>query len=325
MVYIEKFWLLFIPIVGFLLEKVLLYRLKAYIHLTGLRALLESLRFMPTLWSLLFALYVLLEEIKLPEGIRTFKDKALWVLFILSFFLFLSRLLGSLLRIYMDRYQAEIPATSLLVQVIRVVVMVVGIIVALDKVGIAIAPILTALGIGGLAVALALRDTLENLFAGLHVLATRQIRTGDYLRLQSGEEGFVEDITWRNTLLRQPANNLIIVPNSKLATSIVVNFHMPQPELSVIIPVGVSYDSDLEKVERVTLEVARETQRELESAVPDFEPVVRFTQFGDFSINFNVVLRAKDFPSQHLLRSEFIKRLKKRYEEEGIRMPVRST
>ncbi|MFN3947612.1 MAG: mechanosensitive ion channel family protein, partial [Aquificaceae bacterium] len=195
------------------------------------------------------------------------------------------------------------------------------VIIAFDKIGIAITPILTALGVGGLAVALALRDTLENLFAGFHILASRQIKVGDYVRLSSGEEGFVEDITWRNTLIRQPSNNIIIVPNSNLSTSIVTNFHMPQPELSVIIPVGVSYDSDLEKVERITLEVAKQVQREVEGAVPDFEPLVRFFQFGDFSINFNVVLRAKDFPSQHLLRSEFIKRLKKRYEEEGIKIP----
>ncbi|MFN3599327.1 MAG: mechanosensitive ion channel family protein [Aquificaceae bacterium] len=310
--------ILFIPIVGFLFEKLLFYPLK---RVEKLKLLVENLRFMPTLWSLLLALYLLSEEVKVSESLRILKEKALWLLLIFSIFLFLSRLLSNLLRIYLSRYQTDLPAASLLVQALKAAIMVVGIIIALDKIGIAITPILTALGVGGLAVALALRDTLENLFAGFHILASRQIKVGDYIKLSSGEEGFVEDITWRNTLLRHPSNNIIIVPNSKLSTSILTNFHMPQHELSVIIPVGVSYDSDLEKVERITLEVAREVQKEVESAVQDFEPLVRFFQFGDFSINFNVVLRAKDFPSQYLLRSEFIKRLKKRYEEEGIKIP----
>lgn len=150
--------------------------------------------------------------------------------------------------------------------------------------------------------ALALRDTLENLFAGFHVLASGQIKVGNYIRLEGGEEGFVEDITWRNTVIRQPSDNLIIVPNSKLSSSIVINFHKPDSELAVIVPVGVSYDSDLEKVEKITIEVAKEVQKEVEGAVPDFEPFIRYTAFGDFSINFNVILRAKDVPSLEVRR-----------------------
>ena len=326
---IKSHWLnflipIFIPILGLLTEKVVFYKLRKLAERSPWgwdEVLIDAFRFMPTLWSFLLSLYLLSEGLKLPKGLSLLKDKTLWVLFILSFAFLLSRLVGGFLKLYMNKYKEDLPATSLVVQVSRVVVLAVGLLIALDKIGVAITPILTALGVGGLAVALALRDTLENLFAGFHVLATKQIKVGDYIKLQSGEEGFVEDITWRNTILRQPTNNLIIVPNSKLSTSIITNFHMPQPELNVIVPVGVSYDSDLEKVERVTLEVAREVQKEVEGGVPDFEPRIRFTAFGDFSINFNVILRAKDFGSQYLLRHEFIKRLKKRYEQEGIKIP----
>lgn len=326
---IKSHWLnflipIFIPILGFLTEKVVFYKLRKLAERSPWgwdEVLIDAFRFMPTLWSFLLSLYLLSEELKLPKGLSLLKDKTLWVLFILSFAFLLSRLVGGFLKLYMNKYKEDLPATSLVVQVSRVVILVVGVLIALDKIGVAITPILTALGVGGLAVALALRDTLENLFAGFHILATKQIKVGDYIRLQSGEEGFVEDITWRNTILRQPANNLIIVPNSKLSTSIIINFHMPQPEMNVIVSVGVSYDSDLEKVERVTLEVAREVQKEVEGGVPDFEPRIRLMSFGDFSINFNVILRAKDFESQHPLRHEFIKRLKKRYEQEGIKIP----
>ncbi len=310
--YLPLIGLLFVPLFVLFIERLFLKRLRFY---------WDIFKFVPTLWSFLFVLYILSEELKLPVSLRLIKDKALWVVFILSLSLLTSKLVALFLRMYMNRYRQEMPAVSLVVQASKVLVLLVGVIIALDKIGIAITPILTALGVGGLAVALALRDTLENLFAGFHVLASGQIKVGDYIRLEGGEEGFVEDITWRNTVIRQPSNNLIIVPNSKLSSSIVINFHKPDSELAVIVPVGVSYDSDLEKVERITIEVAKEVQREVEGAVPDFEPFIRYTAFGDFSINFNVILRAKDVPSQHVLRHEFIKRLKRRYEEEGIKIP----
>ncbi len=310
--YLPLIGLLFVPLFVLFIERLFLKRLRFY---------WDIFKFVPTLWSFLFVLYILSEELKLPVSLRLIKDKALWVVFILSLSLLTSRLVALLLRMYMNRYRQEMPAVSLVVQASKVLVLLVGVIIALDKIGIAITPILTALGVGGLAVALALRDTLENLFAGFYVLASGQIKVGDYIRLEGGEEGFVEDITWRNTVIRQPSNNLIIVPNSKLSSSIVINFHKPDSELAVIVPVGVSYDSDLEKVERITIEVAKEVQKEVEGAVPDFEPFIRYTAFGDFSINFNVILRAKDVPSQHVLRHEFIKRLKRRYEEEGIKIP----
>ena len=310
--YLPLIGLLFVPLFVLFIERLFLKRLRFY---------WDIFKFVPTLWSFLFVLYILSEELKLPVSLRLIKDKALWVVFILSLSLLTSRLVALLLRMYMNRYRQEMPAVSLVVQASKVLVLLVGVIIALDKIGIAIAPILTALGVGGLAVALALRDTLENLFAGFHVLASGQIKVGNYIRLEGGEEGFVEDITWRNTVIRQPSDNLIIVPNSKLSSSIVINFHKPDSELAVIVPVGVSYDSDLEKVEKITIEVAKEVQKEVEGAVPDFEPFIRYTAFGDFSINFNVILRAKDVPSQHVLRHEFIKRLKRRYEEEGIKIP----
>jgi len=129
------------------------------------------------------------------------------------------------------------------------------------------------------------------------------------------------DITWRNTVIRQLPNNLIIIPNRKLSEAIVTNFNMPEKELAVLIQVGVSYDSDLEKVEKVTIEVAKEVMKEVQGGVPKFEPFIRYHTFDDFSINFTVILRAKEFVDQYLIKHEFVKRLKKRYDEEGIVIP----
>jgi len=147
------------------------------------------------------------------------------------------------------------------------------------------------------------------------------VKPGDYVKLNTGEGGYVTDITWRNTTIRAIPNNMIIVPNSNLASSILTNYYQPAKVMSVIVQVGVSYDSDLAKVEKVTLEVAKEILREIEGGIPDFEPFIRYHTFADFSINFSVILRAKEFFDQYLIKHEFIKRIHKRYKKESIEIP----
>jgi len=199
-----------------------------------------------------------------------------------------------------------------------VVVWTIGGLVLLDSLGVAITPLLTALGVGGLAVALALQDTLTNLFAGVHILASRKVQPGDFIQLDNGMQGYVVDTNWRNTIIRQLPNNILVVPNATVASSIVTNYHLPEHEMSVTVACGVSYESDLEHVERVAAEVGREVMLEVEGAVPRHEPVIRFTDFGGSSVNFNVGLRASDVSAQALIIHEFIKRLHSRYAQEGI-------
>lgn len=153
------------------------------------------------------------------------------------------------------------------------------------------------------------------------MIASGQVKPGHYLKLSSGEEGYVTDITWRYTTIRALPNNTIIVPNSKLASAIVTNYNIPDEEISTSVEVGVGYGSDLDKVERVTIEVAREVMKEVKGGVPEFEPVVRYGKFGDSSINFNVVLRSKEFADQNAVKHELIKKLHKRYSAEGIEIP----
>lgn len=215
----------------------------------------------------------------------------------------------------------HVATSSIFSNVARLTVLILGVLVLLQTLGVSIAPLLTALGVGGLAVALALQDTLANLFAGLQILASRKVVPGDFVQLDSGEEGYVVDINWRNTALRSIANNIILVPNARLASASVTNYHQPSPEMSVLVGVGVSYESDLARVERVTTEVARGVQAEVEGAVRDWEPFTRYTGFGDSSIDFNVVLRVSEPTVQHLLRHEFVKRLHARFADEDIEIP----
>ncbi|HEX4830847.1 MAG TPA: mechanosensitive ion channel family protein [Trebonia sp.] len=209
-------------------------------------------------------------------------------------------------------------SATIFVTITRVLVWTIGGLVLLDSLGVAITPLLTALGVGGLAVALALQDTLANLFAGVHILTSRKVQPGDFVELDNGMSGYVVDTNWRNTIIRQLPNNIIVVPNATVASSVVTNYHLPQHEMTVSVAVSVSYASDLEHVERVTCEVGREVMRCVEGAVPGHEPTVRFRAFGDNSIDFHVNLRASEVTAQYLVTHEFIKRLHRRYQDEGI-------
>ena len=206
-------------------------------------------------------------------------------------------------------------------KVVNIAILVVGILVALMQLDVEIGPLLAGLGIGGLAVALTLQDTLANLFAGIYMMVDRPVAVGDFVKLESGEEGFVEEIGWRNTKVRMWANNIVIIPNSKLSQSVVTNYYLPRQEMSVYISCGVAYDSDLEHVERVCIEVGKEIMERIPGSATDWTPVVRFKEFADFSINFLVVLRVTDFSAQYLLGHEYMKALHRRFNEEGIEIP----
>ncbi len=232
-----------------------------------------------------------------------------------------ARLAGSLVRRALARSGGIVPATSIFVNITRIFVVMLGGVFVLAALGISITPVITALGVGGLAVALALQDTLGNLFAGLQIVASKQIRPGDYLLLDTTQEGTVVDVAWRTTTLRTQSDNLVIVPNGKLAQAIVTNYRLPAEPLSVFIEFGVSYGSDLDRVEAIAADVAAEVMAEMQPELTDRAPVVRFKSFGDSQILGLVVLRVPEYVDQYPLRSAFIKRLHARFATESIHFP----
>lgn len=192
---------------------------------------------------------------------------------------------------------------------------------ALSELGIEVTPLLASLGIAGLAVALAFQDTLANFFAGIYITVDRPVRSGDYIKLDSGDEGYVQKIGWRNAMIRQLAGNMILVPNSKLAQAIIINYYLPSKDMAVIIPVSVSYDTDLAKAEKVTVQVGEKIQKTTAGAVPDFKPFIRYSKFADSGIEFSVILRVNEFVDQYLVRHEFIKALHAAFKKEKIEIP----
>ena len=197
-----------------------------------------------------------------------------------------------------------------------------AVMIVLDNLGISLTAVWTTLGVGSVAVALALQDTLSNFFAGVYLRLDNPVRVGDYIKLESGEEGFVIEQGWRSARIRTLPNNVVVVPNAKLASTIVTNFFLPEPEMSLLISVGVSYDSDPEDVERILVEEATRAAGHVEGLLAHPPPFARFIPgFGDSSLNFTLICRVATFVDQYLVQHELRKRIFARFRREGIAIP----
>jgi small-conductance mechanosensitive channel len=283
---------------------------------------LTALQGPSTLLIVALALYIGLQLVEIPDRYEAYAVKGMHLSLILTVTMALANISGRAVVFFLKKVDLPISVTSLLNVVIKTGVYAVGILIMLNFVGISITPIITALGVGGLAMALALQDTLSNLFAGIHILAEHTIRVGDFIRLETGQEGYVEDISWRTTRIRVPANNMVIVPNSKLSQSVVTNYFLPERRTTIQIPVSVSYDADPDLVERVLLEEATRPATEVPGMLNDPAPSVLFTPgFGASSLDFTLVCSVTDVNAQQPVQHALRKRIFKRFKREGIAIP----
>ena len=240
---------------------------------------------------------------------------------IITLVLFFERFVTYSLKRYRDQSTIVKNTSAIAGGAVRAVFAVLAILIILSTMGVSITPIVASLGITSLAVALALQPTLENFFSGIQLVMDKPIRIGDFIELDSGEQGFVEKIGWRSTWVRMLPNNIVIMPNSKLSNSKLINYYYPERELSVPVDVGVHYSSDLEHVEKVCLEVANTILKEHEYGVKTYQPFVIFHTFDNSSINLTIMLRTREYFNRFFIKSAFIKMLKKRFDEEGIVIP----
>jgi len=311
-------------ICGFIIRKIIFVRLNRWSRHTKTQVddiIIDSIKGPLIIWFLMLGIYFVLESSKLPENLVHIIDKFLLVLGIFLITFVLANISSKLVSVYSRKVETSLPVTSLTQNISRIIIFTIGILVILQSLGVSITPILATLGLGGLVVALALQETLSNLFSGFHIIITKQIRVGDYLKLDTGEEGYVMDITWRTTKIRMLPNNIVLVPNEKLTKAIVTNYCLPDKEMAVLVNLGVHYKSDLRRAEKITCEAAKEVIKEVPGGVPEFEPFIRYGAFGDFTINLTVILRAREFVDRYLIKHEFLKRLHERYAKEGITIP----
>ena len=226
----------------------------------ALAAFLQAIRLPSLLWCGVMAFYVTIEVASeadvLPRRLTGELTTILQASIILSVTITLAGMVETLITRVGESRAFGVPVTGLARAASRLTILAVGFLVLLSALGIHIAPILTALGVGGLAVALALQDTLSNLFAGMHLLADRPIRVGDYVRIADSVEGYVVDVGWRSTRVRMLQDNVVVVPNKRVAESIITNYDLPQSRLALGIRVSVDFDSDPDQVEAVLVDEA---------------------------------------------------------------------
>lgn len=271
---------------------------------------------------LALALHLGLPYADLPARFEVFITRTMHLAILLSLLIGTSNLADRLFIYYVQKLDLPVPTSGLVQGVLKGMIWVIGFLLALSLLGISVTPLLTALGVGGLAVGLALKDTLENIFAGFNILMERAIRIGDFIRLESGQEGVVVDIHWRTTRVRLLANNIVVIPNSKLAQSVVTNYFLPEKRLSLLVPVSVGYGSDPDQVERVLIDVARKTAGEVPGLLAEPEPFVRFIPgFGESSLDFTLICQVNEFVDNYLAQHALRKNIFRRFQEEGIEIP----
>ena len=206
---------------------------------------------------------------------------------------------------------------------VRVLFATFGTMILLENLGISLTSVWTTLGVGSVAVALALQDTLSNFFAGIYLRLDNPVGIGDYIKLESGEEGFVVERGWRSTRIKALSNNMIVVPNAKLASTILTNFSLPDPRMSLLIPVSVNLNSDPQRVEDILVEESSKALGAIPGLVSDSPPFVRFIPgFGQNSLDFTLICNVGSYVDQYLVQHELRKRIYGRLRGEKIGFPI---
>ena len=248
-------------------------------------------------------------------------SKVIFILISILVTIICANIAAVLIKRYSAKRHAALTVTTFTQNVSKIIVFAVGLLVILNTLGISITPILATLGVGGLAVALALQETMANFFAGFHIIMARQVKVGDYVKLESGQEGYITDIDWRTTKIKMLPNSVILVPNTKLTQTIITNYNLPDKRVAFSVELPVHYNTDLAAAERVAVEAAKEVMHDVKGGVAEFTPSVRYNSFGDSGVTMSVNLMAQEFIDQFLVKHEFIKRLTARFRKEGIVIP----
>ena len=313
---------------GWVVRHLILRAIKSWNARTESRAgaiLYQALRGPLWIWSLMLAGHLALEASNIPAAYAAMGSSLLAALWILSLTVMGMRVAGDTVRVYGAQIPGALPVTTLTETLVKIAVLTLGGLILLNHYKVSITPILTALGVGGLAVALALQDTLSNLFGGFYVAIAGQVRLGDYVKLNTGEEGYVTDIGWRCTTFRAQANNLIIVPNAKLSQAIVTNFYLPEKRMGASFQFTVSYEADLERVETAVAAVLAEAAGQVPGMCAEPAPKVTFDPgFTETGIGLSANYQVQDFASQVPVRNELRRRIYMKLRELGVATPYPS-
>jgi small-conductance mechanosensitive channel len=281
---------------------------------------LKALRGITFIIFLGIGVYLFVLHLDIAPAYENYLNKSLIIALILAATILAARIANALLNAGSDKEKSDFQGTSIIENVTKVVVYSIGFIIILQTLDISVAPILTALGVGGLAVALAMQDTLSNLFAGIFIIASKKVRIGDYIKLQSGEEGTVEDINWRTITINETSETTVVVPNSKLSTAIFKNFDLPTKEIIFPVQLMVGYENDLHKVEMLAIEAAKSVIATSEFCDKNHIPLVRYHTFTEAGIQLSVIFRVLSALGMGPVRHEYIKSVMKIFAKNDIQV-----
>jgi small-conductance mechanosensitive channel len=209
-------------------------------------------------------------------------------------------------------------AIPFLSKITKVTIVVLAGIIILDKLGFsgAVTSLVAGLGIAGFAIGFAAKDTIANILSGFFILTDRPFRRGD--RIEVGDYiGEVVDIGLRTTKILTLDKNYVIIPNSKIASTEVINYTLPNVRIKLKIPIGVAYGSDPKKVKKIILETAKKCDKILD----DPKPEVYFIEFGDSSLNFLLRVWVSNFRDRVKVKDFIHSQLYEKLEKEGIEIP----
>ncbi|HEB98869.1 MAG TPA: mechanosensitive ion channel [Thiotrichales bacterium] len=245
----------------------------------------------------------------IPWGLRI-----LGALAILLIGRWIARWLVGLSRRLMDRSGMDATLSTFLCNMLNALLLAVVVIAALDQLGVQTTSLLAVLGAAGLAVGLALKDSLSNFASGVLLILFQPFRVGDFIEA-AGVSGTVEAVGIFNTTLRTGDNRTIIVPNSQIYSGTIVN-NSARPTRRIDLVIGIGYEDDIRKAKRLLEELLQKDERILDDPAPS----VALAELADSSVNFNVRpwIKTEDYWN---VRADLLQAIKETFDAEGISIP----
>jgi small-conductance mechanosensitive channel len=269
-------------------------------------------------WALLGGLYGALEDMPWRPRSIVWGERITATLLALS----VTAALMAIVAESVDRAQTRAGGgTTLIKYIINALILIAGVGAALGFFEVSIFPALTALGVGGLAVALAFQDTLANVFAGVNLTAARQIRVGDFVSVDGKTEGFVIDIGWRMTTLRQLDDLLVFIPNKRLGEATMTNFSRPDASMWIDLKFRVALGADPGRVEACVIDELTAARTEL-PGLRDDAPLIRLREIAPSALEYSAHVAITNFVDRSPLRSRLLTRLLLRLRREGLEIPL---
>ncbi|AFZ47786.1 MscS Mechanosensitive ion channel [Cyanobacterium stanieri PCC 7202] len=270
------------------------------------------------IWSIVGAIALILPMLDLPNSVNTLVETILIVVALGAATILASRLAVSIIQAYSLKNESTVSLSSLFEYLTKVIIYSTGFLIIIQSIGVEITALITAFGVGSLSIGLAFQNTLSNLISGVNIILARKIRVGDYIRIRQGEEGYVIDVELRYTIVKDIFNNITVIPNSQVINGSFKNYTLEDTSMLLPIEIGISYDSDLDQVEKITLETAKYVLENTKGGDKEYEPFMRYEKFDPFAIKFIVYLKINEYFDKLIITHEFIKNLYKNYQQENI-------